>query len=213
MSDSTKPNSPAEFVQKVVPSSSRVGKHSFICPNCGEEHGSTIDHLVVGQAVWRWSCDHCYRGISLCRGELLDYVTCTLTNHYTFPTLVLLRMNLPTPHPVHIVVKGICHIEVAEHDHRDPKVIFAEYLSNNPKANEYYYNEHTCPWNYLDFPIKYGIDTDPHGLFVHQETIAMPEGYANSMERLEIPGVSDPDQLDVWKHYFHTLGAEDQPLH
>lgn len=209
MTDPTKPNSPPTFETATIASPTRDGLHTFYCPNCNKIHGSTVDHLEPGKDGWRWTCDHCCRGINVSVGKTPGYVVCGLTNNYCFKTLVLLRLNVPTPEPIHIVVEGIWHVNVDEFDHRDPKVIFAQQLVDRPKKDEYHYNEHTCPWNYLRLPIMVGEDSDPHGIFVHQETIAMPKGYEGSLERLqeaEDRGMTGPD---AWAYYFPSLRGPD----
>jgi hypothetical protein len=41
----------------------------------------------------------------------------------------------------------------------------------------YYFNEHTCPWNYLRFNIRHGDDMDPHGIFQFVDAIIAPAGW------------------------------------
>jgi len=40
--------------------------------------------------------------------------------------------------------------------------------------DEYFYDEATCPSNYLGVPIFVGEDGDPHGVFSHVETVVKP---------------------------------------
>lgn len=83
---------------------------------------------------------------------------------------------------VHIVVEGLGFSEA------DQPFLYGEH-------DEYFYNEGTCPWNYLRLPIKAGDDADPHGIFVHQETIPRPAGYDGG----------SLDGIEQWRAWFPSL--------
>lgn len=153
----------------------------FACPECGSvEH--SYGHLKAGQTFGPWYCDKCGTSVN---GEVTaDGVKTKLGEDVKFNTLVLLRLDVPgtEAEPVHIVVRGMGFHKRGE----QPSI--------EPGRDEYFYNEHTCPWNYLRLPIKCGDDTDPHGLFVHQETILMPEWYDDHL-----------DNIETWQELFPSL--------
>ena len=75
------------------------------------------------------------------------------------PTLVLLKRN-----GIYLVVNG--------------------YGNGN---DAYFYNEHTCPTNYMDCveAIIYEKDADPHGVFEWVATIDKPEDWDYGPEEFE----------------------------
>lgn len=165
---------------------STITKLVFACPDCGSPEHS-YDHFKKPTKFGPWYCDQC--GASVI-GEYLADGTIEIERHTKrmAQTLELLRLDVAELKPVHIVVKGMVFYQEG-----GAPVI-------NVENKEYYYNQHTCPWNYLRLPIKEGDNTDPHGLFVHQETILMPKGYTNS-----INDVSQLSGIDAWKELFPSL--------
>lgn len=158
-------------------------KNLFACPDCGSlEH--SCDHLQVGQSFGPWFCDKCgcsVKGVVTSDGADIDRGTKRKAN-----ALVLLRLDATglDAKPIHIVVSGMTF-----HEEGEP-AIFGD------SGMRYFYDEGTCPWNYLRFPIKEGNDADPHGLFVFQEAVPMPEGYDGSL-----------DDIDQWLELFPSLRA------
>ena len=110
-------------------------------------------------------------------------------------TSVLLSLNVATAEPLHIVVPGMMFV-------KQGKTIEEELVEVN-KTDKYFYEEHTCPSNYLGFPIKLGNDTDPHGVFSHQQTILMPEDYDGSINIKDVKG--DYDDIGAWIELFSSL--------
>lgn len=43
--------------------------------------------------------------------------------------------------------------------------------------DKYYYEEHTCPSNFVHAEVLAGDDADPHGIFQHLETVVMPDDW------------------------------------
>lgn len=81
-------------------------------------------------------------------------------------TLVLLRFGPETKNPddqFHIVVIGY-HWLNKDGTSRDP-------VGENDR---YYYEESTCPWNFLQVPTFFRGDSDYHGIFKHVKTILVP---------------------------------------
>jgi len=141
------------------------------CPECGDSSVTTVN-IRLGTSFGPWFCDSCgcgYKGLLDSNGKL----HVKPNNQKRVKTLVLLRLDVMPP--IHIVVKGSKVVP------KDSKVVPKE-RPWDFSSDVYYYNEHTCPWNYLRLPVKRGEDVDPHGLFVHQETVLMPEGYDNSLD-------------------------------
>ena len=141
-----------------------------ICPACGA-HDSTVDHLVEIARKRRkpykagpWYCDSCSQGYDL---EVLPDGTGTieLTNQRMERTLVFLRY-----HNVGLVVRG-------RKIRKDGEVVD---MQGDQENDAYLYNEHTCPTNYLpevlaivDLDGKF--NDDPHGIFEHVHTCAIPK--------------------------------------
>lgn len=158
-------------------------KKVFACPDCGSaEH--EYEHLQLGYSFGPWYCDTCGCGVS---GKVLSdgEIEIQKSSDRKANTLVLLRLNVPGTEeaPIHIVVTSM----VFYPDGAIPSI--------DNHREEYFYEEHTCPWNYLRLPIKQGDDTDPHGVFVHQETILMPDGYDDRID----------GEIDAWQKLFKTL--------
>jgi hypothetical protein len=122
-----------------------------------------MGHLKAGQSFGPWYCDECglgIRGVATDDGADIESVA-----DRQLKTLVLLRLYDPLKdgEVVHIVVQGMAFAEEGEEPDFEHDV--------------YFYNEHTCPWNYLRIPLRVGEDSDPHGVFQHQETVLMPKDY------------------------------------
>jgi len=153
----------------------------FGCPDCGsQEH--TSQHLKAGDSFGPWYCDICgcgIRGVADGNGGADIEETKTRTRK----TLSLLRLRIEDGEPVHIIVEGLVFYDGAS----DPVI--------DQDKKRYFYEEHTCPSNFLGCLIKEGADTDPHGLFEHQETVFMPEDYDSSY-------IGDFEQ---WQEIFPSL--------
>ena len=132
------------------------------CPGCNEST-HRCGHLKSGAQFGPWYCKNCGLGIKgVATSDGADIEICK-DRHVKTLSLLRLFEPLSNGESVHIVVEGSVSISPGE----------------NPdfSHNDYLYNEHQCPWNYLRIPLKCGDDTDPHGVFQHQETILMPEDY------------------------------------
>lgn len=119
----------------------------IFCPICGKE-GKRVDHLPIGCKTV-WYCDECGGEFRLQVIEGGD-VECEATGHRKDRTLVTLRSDAP----VTLVVEGMVFSQTPE-DEREHHV-------------EYFYNEHTCPTNYMGNVLRVisgDGDTDPHGIF------------------------------------------------
>ena len=149
--------------EQIVPFTETLKK--VVCPTC-HEPGSTVNHLIDEPSIREtaWHCNQCGMEILIKVG---------LGGLYVAPgkqkcdrTLVLLQND-----QIALVVEGIN---------------FSDQPNDN---NEYFYNEHTCPTNYLTRVIDV-IDlkekqTDPHGLFKFVKSIPFVEAPENQYRSYE----------------------------
>lgn len=125
------------------------------CPACGQGERQ-VSHLAIGQTTaWYCDSDTCGRHFSLEVLKTGDVLLAVLPERKV-PTFVTLRSE----QPVTLVVKGMQFVK----DGDEPK-----YPDDH---DQYFYNEHTCPTNYLGVEqVKTDDgDTDPHGVFVYVKT-------------------------------------------
>lgn len=122
------------------------------CPHCEEKSGR-IDHLFDQRTIVRfgpWYCDKCggeYDG----NVDEDNNVTTSKRENKKIITLNLLKIEGKEKN-ILFIVEGMRFLK------DDPDDI----QSNT----QYFYNEHTCPTNYIGgdvLAIIDGIDTDPHG--------------------------------------------------
>lgn len=143
----------------------RLTTHKFfLCPKCQKtEH--RYDHLDAGDGFGPWYCDECgcaFKGqIGKVSGALLPDVT-ILENTSKQRTLVLLRLDRGDGSPLWFITEGMVF---------DGKPI-------NPERDRYYYEEHSCPTNYVHCcTIVDGEDADPHGVFKYVATVPRPSDF------------------------------------
>jgi hypothetical protein len=123
------------------------------CPGCNGSDFS-VSHLAIGVNT-RWSCDKC----GCCfRLEVVshDRVDCeVIQGERTEKT----RVTLQSDGPMTIVVEGMRSVDDAA-----PLPL--------GDGDEYFYNEHTCPTNYLRVlkVVAPDGDEDPHGIFSYVKT-------------------------------------------
>jgi len=120
-------------------------KRYSVCPWCNSK-GSPVDHLIDGKFDTTWYCDRCGESYALKFDHGRMWIG-KVPGRRSEKTLVLLRHG-----SIGLIVEGLKHSE-------DPTC----------SGNAYFYNEHTCPTNYLKYvkrviDLKTG-DTDPHGIF------------------------------------------------
>lgn len=123
-----------------------------LCPCCNSKLGS-INHLVEG--TYAWYCDACGNRI-----KFKMHQGCVVDSHKTGETkektLVFLKRG-----GIGLIVEGMSF--------------------NSENNDEYFYNEHTCPTNYLScvvaiVDLEHG-DPDPHGIFEYVTTLPWVEGF------------------------------------
>jgi hypothetical protein len=102
-----------------------------------------------------------------------------------FKTLNLLRLFTRSGEPVYFVVEG-CAI----HD------------ANEPLNHSYFYDEHSCPTNYVQVAaIMTREDDDPHGVFEYVRSVWMPHDYDEE--------AIDVDNEQLFRRLFPEI---DQPV-
>ena len=168
-------------------------KVELLCLAC-EKPISTFDHLKVDQEAGPWYCDHCGVGHYIKKKEAGVFLT--KNGGRKMNTLVLLKLRQQTDKPVHIVVEGVMYVSYGQDVYTA-----LQYQRDNDR---YFYNEHTCPSNFLGVRISENGDADPHGVFEHVETIIKPDcdahGHISTMA-----GYKFPHDYLAWMDLFPIL--------
>lgn len=161
------------------------------CAACGGDVG-TIDHLAEYKELnTTWACKACgvNNDISVRNGNVVAQ-TIADEPEYTFKTLSLLQVRGMEP-PVRFLVEGI----YSTHDTSGRLTL--EELNNK----RYYYNEHTCPINWLGVEkVELQGDLDPHDAF--QFLAAWGPGDTDAIEMVGF----DSEEIDTDEV---KLGGED----
>lgn len=129
-------------------------KRSIICPNCGNPTGSNADHLIGKahpQTFGVWHCNSCgigFQGMIDAMGQVFVESVPKSQAHELMALLVL----PPQKEPVYFLL---------------PTSTWTN--SRKPEVDldmSYYFNEHSCPTNWLGDVqhLQIGEDSDPHGL-------------------------------------------------
>lgn len=144
-----------------------VTKKFFECPACGD-HEFQIEHLKDSSSSnWTWQCHSCVSDISF---KLVEDGEIEITNIKAPPKgkehlLILLKPVFQDPK-----AKDKVYLILEERNMRHETDI-----DELQRSQRYYYNEHTCPGNYLGgATVLEGTDDDPHGIFEFVETIYRP---------------------------------------
>lgn len=136
----------------------KIGLH-VPCPNCME--GSWRSGLDVGYSS-AWTCDKCHMESRVTRVNETDFEVAPTGRKQT-PVTVTLRS--PTTPPITVKVNTWKYAHSQD-------LPLEEYVDNQ----RYFYNEHTCPTNWLrDIEqIEFEGDRDPHGVF---EFVSVEDGH------------------------------------
>lgn len=130
----------------------------IVCPDCGKPDAD-IDFAKGKEIEALWFCGNCgaqYGVKSTKDGKFYTHRTTARTD----PSIVILRNGR-----IVLVLKGMK---------------FNGHASGSPNNDDYFYNEHTCPTNYMknvkaviELPNKEQrqADTDPHGVFKYVATL------------------------------------------
>lgn len=129
-----------------------VTQHYVACPWCGKNTESTIDHLLDNEDTQvRWYCHACGEKIAI-RFKAGKVFVGKVPGAKLCNSLVLLRHG-----DIALVVKGL------------------KFQENLAGDSSYYYNEHTCPTNYMrDVKVIINLrtgETDPHGIFKYVKEV------------------------------------------
>jgi len=128
-------------------------KHYIVCPHCQGDTGSYIDHLLedkLPKEVGPWSCDACGNYFELVINSATD-IDIKLLDYKRVEKLEVLLVLPPQDKPLYVVVEGMDFVKKGEAMDLD---------------KSYFYNEHSCPTNWLKADrIYFDGDADPHGLF------------------------------------------------
>lgn len=131
-------------------------KTYILCDECGGRVDS-VDHLKDSRSeFWDWYCDCCGRANRIVR-EGDGYISKCKPERRIPLVVILGRGNM------YLAVKGMHFIKDGEEVD----------LQEITREKEYYYEEHTCPTNYIGGDVEVvsvledskSLDTDPHGCF------------------------------------------------
>lgn len=167
----------------------------FVSPCCGEKV-QRIDHIKIGETSTDINCRGCGTSYDIKRlsDTAFEHSPGDSPTKY-YRSLTLLRSRYPN-------IKGsYSYIVIASNQH---EARHSEQPHDLNEGKEYYYGDHTCPWNWLDKPIMEDGNEDPHGIYVHQETVAWPkpevvEGFEFDGHRIHL------DSIDAWYELFPSL--------
>lgn len=129
-------------------------KTYVVCPCCDGNLGS-IDHLMGNKvgSTWLWYCDGCGARVKFAM-EGNEVVSTEPTGEKSVRTIDFLKHG-----DIGLIVEGMAFA-------KDGKV--------DLDGKEYWYNEHTCPTNYLKNVLAIvdlkTDDYDPHGIFEYVGT-------------------------------------------
>lgn len=148
-----------------------VTKKYIVCPSC-DDHTFCIDHLKSTdstETIHGWMCRACVSSVKFKMNEagdieILDVVRPPPGKERL---LVLLSADFQDPNAekrVYLVVSK-------------PNYSRGVDLATITKSERFYFDEHTCPTNYLGATIIEGDNDDPHGIFKFEEVIFQPEGF------------------------------------
>ena len=153
------------------------------CPHCGaikEDGPGVVSHLFGGDTTFGpWHCRECGKGIKgTVKGEtvLIEKVRNTIDKSF-----VLLRLD-PQPQSIFFIVKGMIHNKEI-----------------NDSGSRYFYNEGTCPTNYMQDVQKIivGQDDDPHGLCEFIKMIPAGDRDIDIMNVKQLANMFDTKELGV----------------
>lgn len=166
-------------------------KTFLCCAACGGDI-ATIDHLAEYKELkTAWSCKACgvKNNLVVINGNVVEQ-SIDADPEYTYKTLALLQVRGMEP-PVRFLVEGIY----------STKDTTGKLTLDELNNKRYYYNEHTCPTNWLGVEkVELLGDLDPHEAF--QFLAAWGPGDTDAIEMVGFePEESDSDEV--------RLGGED----
>lgn len=196
--DLTKKDPPPELIKRRV----EVHTQRFItCPACNRGHHA-VEHLFERikeygyeeYTAGSWWCDYedCGVGFNLIAKASGEVLVDVQEGHKKVPITALLRI-LPTKNAIYLVVRGMRFINPKKEEN-------ARELFDHKK---YFYEEHTCPSNYLNDTetVIISNDADPHGLaslvgYVDGDARRLFTEGGNAEEVLKLFGLKPESELD-----------------
>ena len=142
-----------------------------ICPWCGAESGHRVDHLY-GDKAWHeagpWYCDKCRQPFRVKINAPGDVeVTRTGARGIISRSLALLKFDGKNG-PVFFVM-----------DHDRYREDTTEGDEQNQESQRYFFEEHSCPTNWLHecVAVIEDGDTDPHGFLDFVHAVDVPQDF------------------------------------
>lgn len=130
------------------------------CPACNEAAGHLYEELKDGTYKWYCDCGNQY-SFEYKDGNVLKVES---TGNFFAKTRILLAND-----DIALIIKGNRY--------------FTEGRLTDDEHDRYYYDEHTCPTNYMRDVIEVidlrSMDTDPHGVFRYIKTIENDEEHVD----------------------------------
>lgn len=148
-------------------------RHEFaICPWCEQESGSRVDHLYGDRMPSRagpWYCDECRRPFRvkvIAPGNV--EITKDADNHRTFTRSMALLKFEGRDGTVFFVF-----------DHNRYKDGTVESDEENQSHQRYFFEEHSCPTNWLNecVAVIEDGDCDPHGFLKFVRAVDVPDNF------------------------------------
>jgi hypothetical protein len=126
-----------------------------------DKHEFRIDHISIGQKV-RWSCDYCGNELHIA----VSAASCDVEPTGKLQTPVTITLRSKTVPQITLKL----HSWKYAHSEDESK---EEYEGHQ----QYFYDEHTCPTNFMSQveQIIFDGDTDPHGVF---EFVSVEDGHS-----------------------------------
>lgn len=159
-------------------------RHFFTCTNCDDQTKHRVDHILKVamshgrvQSFGPWACRSCQMQYS---GVITPYGQMDVTQMEA-PAVPMDKCYVLLRHQPEAGIEPLVVI-LNTHLSRD--------LRQNPDHLSYFYDEHTCPKNWLREVevLSWGEDPDPHGLF-------------------EFVAVLTPEQVVQTLNEPHTVGS------
>lgn len=148
--------------------------HEIAFPCCPSARKHVVTHIKPGEGAGPWGCDGCGREYNLRRSERGHVIELEPRNVWREKTLVVVELKAP----LRLVVE---HSRwVGEGPDCVPRGVITDEERGH---NQYYYEEHTCPTNWIDRDVVQVIDPeqpgdpDPHGCVRYVNTVIRPPGW------------------------------------
>lgn len=158
----------------------QITKQYIVCPHCNQNSGHSVDHIQRGGHFGEWYCNECGHSYKGCRNEH-GQIELTLSDSVKTNTYDLVVLP-PQDKPIYFVLKGMSFND----GHYDD-------------GKEYFYEEHSCPTNWLKHMVTMIIenDDDPHGLIE----------FVRSVKECDAPLDDDPHayKIDAFKVFPEVL--------